>query len=66
MGVLYAAMGWSALDVRGLRGKFAASVSLLGPQLGSCCMGTSLGVEGSRLVEQRRDHGEYLLSFLPF
>ena len=59
-------MGLPALDVRGLQWGVAASVSSLGPQLDSCYLMTSLGVEGGRLIEQRQKHGECLLSFLPF
>ena len=65
-GVSDAAMGWAALDVRGLRGRFAAVVSSLGQQLDSCCLGTSSDVEGGRLVEQCAGNGEFLFSFLPF
>ena len=43
-------------------GGAAGLVSLIDPQLDSCCFGTSSGVEGGRLVDQRGGHGEYSLS----
>ena len=53
LGCLGRGYGLACLDVGGMRGRDAASVSSLGPQLDSCCLGAPLGVEIGKLVEQR-------------